>query len=115
MESWKGALASYLPLSLSFAGFLFHITAVGQGFLSLSCILCLLWIFVRLAPHGWCGFQRKMGVANILVYVCIIFLFIELFSLFFWLQVPFLGAVDVGGFFQRMAMVELHFFMCPHF
>lgn len=114
-RSWKWAVASYLPLSLSLAGFLFQITAAGQVFLSLSCILCLLWIFVHLATHHWCGFQTKTGVANILLYVCIIFLFIEIFSFFFWLQFPFLGVNELGGFFQQMAMVELQFFYVPAF
>jgi len=114
-ESWEWAVANYLPLSLSLAGFLFQITALGQVFLSLSCVLCLLWIFVRLAPHHWWGFQKKKGLANILVYVCIIFLLVEISGFFFWLQFPFLGAAEPGGFFQRMAMVELQFFYVPAF
>jgi len=114
-ESWKWAVASYLPLSLSLSGFLFQINAVGHAFLSLSCFLCLFWVFVRLTPHHLCGFNRKKGVVNILVYVCVIFLLIEIFSLFFWLQFPFFGLNKLESFFQRMAMVELQFFYVPAF
>jgi len=76
-------------------------------------------VFVLLFPllsRGWReSWKWKTGVANILLYVCMIFLLIEIFSLFFWLQFPFLGVNELGGFFQRMAVVELQFFYVPAF
>lgn len=84
-----------------------------------SAVFYISSVFVLLFPllsRGWReSWKWKTGVANILLYVCMIFLLIEIFSLFFWLQFPFLGVNELGGFFQRMAVVELQFFYVPAF
>ena len=84
-----------------------------------SAVFYVSFVFVLLFPllsRGWKeSWKWKTGVANILLYICMIFLLIEIFSLFFWLQFPFLGVNELGGFFQRMAVVELQFFYVPAF
>lgn len=114
-EWWLRVIISYMPLSLSFAGFLFQDVIVGQFFLSLSCILCLFWIFSRSLSHHWWGFQKKTGLANTLGYFCIVFFLIELFSLLFWLLSPFTEINGWISIFQQIAMVELRFFYAPTF
>lgn len=115
IKSWKWAIASYLPLPLSLAGFFFQMMALGQFFLWLACIVCLFWIFIRLIPKSRNSFQSRTALANVLVYVCTFFLFIELLSFFFWLLYPFLNFISLESFLRRMAIVELEFFYLPTF
>ncbi|MFP3984596.1 MAG: hypothetical protein ACLFU9_01340 [Candidatus Bathyarchaeia archaeon] len=113
--SWKWAVLSYLPLSPSLSSFFFGMPGAGQFFLALSCVLCVLWVFLDQAACDGYGFPKRKGLANVLVYVCVVFLIIELCSLFFLFRFPFLEVSELGGFFHNMAQVEAQFFYLQAF
>jgi len=105
----------YAPLPASLISILLGLNELGQFFISLSCILCLFWIFIHPTSEFRHAFNATVAIANIFSYILIIFLSIELPSLLFWLSYPFLERASLPGFLMEASNLELQLFFSPKF
>jgi len=112
-KSWKWAVACYSPLLVALVGFCFQMAVVSEVFFWLSSLLCLIWIFFLYDRSIGYSLGRRAGFANIFLYVCTIFVIVEVLGLVYWVLLPFGNMENVGKVFESMAWLGMRLFYAP--